>query len=467
MVRWLVFLSSLALVPGCFLDRSPIDVDERPDGQLPTADAGPRDAAVLEDATLPDPDAGCDPTAPPSCALDHRVECLGGRPVSTLCPFGCMAGACQVFIPSNVGGSIRMDAGDHPLTVAPGETLFFDTDTGEVINGGDTLRGSAVGEVLHAGIFYRKVDPADGAGLGVFVFGSLELPSNARVEVAGRRALVLLVGGDATIAGTIDVSSDGQAGGPGGGNGGDFESPGEGPGGGGGGTSNTWDGDDSGGGGGGFGSAGGIGGRGAGSPGVAHGQERLEPLIGGSGGGGGGDDDGGVGGGGGGAIQISCGGALVVSGTIDAGGGGGGGGRGATIDAGGGGGGGSGGAILLEARTVTVSGALAANGGAGGQGSRCNGGCSGSNSDDGGDGDAVTVPAICPPASDRGGTGGAGSDASGGPGMPGGHAQNGGGGGGGAGRIRLNARRTADVMVSRIPTPSRISIGAVTTAPPP
>jgi len=95
-----------------------------------------------------------------------------------------------------------------------------------------------------------------------------------------------------------------------------------------------------------------------------YGSEAIQPLIGGSGGGGGGGTStfgGAGGGGGGGAILIAASGTLTVSGQILADGGNGGGATGAGSP--GYGGGGSGGAIRLVATTVLGSGQLYARGG--------------------------------------------------------------------------------------------------------
>lgn len=450
------------LAQGCFLDRSPLpgpsgdaglDAGRVVDGgsmdaQVPVPDGGPSDGG--RDGGLPDTgvlDAGCGAIAP-SCDGDQRLVCIDGVIIPEICELGCTSGVCRRLVPSNVGEAVRMDAGSRALT---GTALVFNTDTGRITDGEAEVR--AEGEGVLADIAYVQVAGAgDGApGLGVFVVGSLNLPMDTTHRAEGGRAFVLLVAGDANIAGTIDVSSDGVEGGPGGSNGGG------GPGRGGNGQNADLTYTDSGAGGGGFGTAGGLGGpsgdRTPGAAGGTYGNDALIPLFGGSGGGRGGngrDGSGGAGGGGGGAIQISVGGTLTISGVIDAGGAGGAGGRLQALDAGAGGGGGSGGAILLEGLQVVVSGRLAVNGGGGGEGGRCSACCGfdcGSRAASGEPGDAYTVPAGGTGSSDSGGAGGTGSGVDGIPGA-GGEAQNGGGGGGGAGRIRINARTVGAVSIS-------------------
>jgi hypothetical protein len=238
---------------------------------------------------------------------------------------------------------------------------------------------------------------------GVLNYTTVNIPAGVTVTFAKNATntpVVMLVGGDATIAGTIDVSGtpgaatgaagDGNVGddgtpgtaGPGGFNGGQggrvdstvanrISQAGQGPGGAGpaaiymsGGTPLSC-----GGGGGGFGTAGALGHGTCGtvaSAGTSYGASGLLPLVGGSGGGGGAGGTvmrGAGGGAGGGAVLIAASGTLSVSGAIRANGGAGGTIAGAGV--GGAGGGGSGGAIRLIATTITGNGAISAAGGAG------------------------------------------------------------------------------------------------------
>jgi hypothetical protein len=148
-----------------------------------------------------------------------------------------------------------------------------------------------------------------------------------------------------------------------------------------------------------------------------YGTPELMPLLGGSSGGGAP-----YGGSGGGAIQIVAGSSITVRtfGSINAGGGG-------YV------GGGSGGAILLEAPTVSILGAVAANGGAG---------QTASNNNEGLDATPDDQPAM------GGGNGSAGALINGSDGVSGFAA-----GGGGAGRIRINTV-TGAATVTGIISPS-------------
>jgi len=243
---------------------------------------------------------------------------------------------------------------------------------------------------------------------GVFNFTSVNIPAGVTVRFERNTLntpVRILVSGNATIDGVIDLSGQPSApvgtagdgviaddglpglGGPGGFDGGRGGEPGtsgfagaQGIGPGGGFPSLwqiTWSGVlyGCGGGGGGFGANGGIGRyfgpeisicnqSAAGGP--AYGNERLAPLIGGAGGGGaagGGSFAGSGGGGGGGAILLAVSGTLAVNGSIRANGGN----AGAAAGAGTGGmgGGGAGGGIRLIATTLSGNGAITATGGKG------------------------------------------------------------------------------------------------------
>lgn len=306
--------------------------------------------------------------------------------------------------------------------------------------------------------------------LRVVNLSGLRVAAGAKLTVTGTLAVLFLVHGDVTVAGTIDGSalppaqlqiaapgaesllcnapilSLGSAG-----------------------MKGTDDKDaGGGGGGGGFGEAGGNGGDGfgrrlKGAKGAKSNDYR--PLRGGCSGGRGGDNeddesnDAGLPGGGGGGLAISARGMISVTGTILANGASG---RGGASMAAGGGGGGSGGTIALDGARVGLAptAALCANGGGGGEGSggaignsgqlvnctigQTGGGATGSEiGGDGGAGGAVMQPS--------------GSNANNGAnamGLEGG----GGGGGGGVGWILLRARspgglNNTSVVVSPEPTP--------------
>lgn len=232
---------------------------------------------------------------------------------------------------------------------------------------------------------------------GVLNYTSINIPTGVTVTFRKNTTntpVVLLVSGDATIAGTIDVrgktsadvgaggsgsvGDDGApgSGGPGGYSGGrgglsdanPLGGAGAGPGGGRGGVkacNNTYP---LGGGGAGHAGAGDEGYSnycgGAGNAGIAYGSAALLPLVGGSGGGGGAGGSsfaGSGGGGGGGALLIAASGTVNVTGTIAGNGGAGGNSSGAGCGITGGGG--SGGAIRLIATTIAGNGVISAVGG--------------------------------------------------------------------------------------------------------
>lgn len=237
---------------------------------------------------------------------------------------------------------------------------------------------------------------------GIFNYTSLNIPTGViitYIKNAANTPVTILVSGDATIAGTIDVSAtnptnsltDGGVAGPGGYNGGLGGSPGGnsagwvagytglnigraglGPGGGAPGAVSSsnfyWSGFKLAvGGGGAYGTAPPpTGGNCPTTPGTVYGNPTLIPLIGGSGGGGGAGGTvmpGSGGGGGGGAILIAASGTLSVTGSILANGGAPGSPGAAYTGRGSYGGGGSGGAIRLIATLVSGNGVISAAGG--------------------------------------------------------------------------------------------------------
>jgi hypothetical protein len=224
---------------------------------------------------------------------------------------------------------------------------------------------------------------------GIFNFTTVNIASGvtvAFIKNSKNTPVVILASGNVTISGTININgTNGSyitpgAGGAGGYDGGQGAPPkqygqrGSGPGGGSGGAPkmNSASGGGSGGGGGSSGS-GGVGNSAytdspGGAGGIAYGNDKIIPTIGGSGGGGGGGTtawSGGAGGGGGGAIVIASSGTIIINGAITANGG-------AGVNGehgdGGGGGGGSGGSIRLIANTISGTGSFYANGGSGGAG---------------------------------------------------------------------------------------------------
>lgn len=497
LVRALATIACCAIV-GCALDTDglravdagTVDSGGRLDGGA--GDSGivdSADARVGLDAGPPDAgrpmDAGpaCRPGDPPVCVGDTLRRCVVGDIRDEACALGCadgMPAQCRALDPSSVGGRVWIGAGTASVdtaAMADCPVWTFDTDSGAIHAASASgtacpdIRAAGSGDV--GGIFFSSfAAPAGGAALGVFVMRTLTVASGTRVLATGSQALVLLVGGDAIVAGEIVVAADvtGDGPGPGGASGGrGGGSGGGGPCGGGGGDDHSfWD--DGGGGGGGNATRGGNGGNSGAGGGGPCGDPTIVPLVGGSGGGAGGDGNGGDGGDGGGALQISAGSSLSLGATarIDAGGGGGQGGAGGTVDSGAGGGGGAGGAILLEAPSVRIDGmaVLGANGGSGGHGSTCRSLCGG-RGDNGTRGGLTVVPAAGTGDSGSGGGGGAGSNADGAP-ANGGGSENGGGGGGGAGRIRINTRLGTETFAATF-YPSVASgsttVGAIATTP--
>jgi hypothetical protein len=253
-------------------------------------------------------------------------------------------------------------------TVTTASTLALVVDCDAKI----TLGGGSLGPVT---ICNQQIQPmlmsqrGGGPEVVVFPMRSLRVDMGKKLSFGGPRPVVLAVGGDAEIAGELDVSAAGVTPGAGGsfacgaGQGGDGVID---------------DGEDTsgGGGGGGFGTPGAAGGDSnsgtiaRGGPGGTAMASALSPLRGGCTGGAGakgGNGDGGPPGAGGGALQLSVSGTLRVSGAVAAAGGGG---RSHDEYGDGGGGGGSGGALLLEATRLELiaGGWLTANGGGGGQG---------------------------------------------------------------------------------------------------
>ncbi len=328
----------------------------------------------------------------PYCDADGRTlhTCLpdgsGPNPaLDVVCGYICEAAACVAATNVSDAEMGACDGAAPPLVPAAGDTVTFtsngiecSTDCGD----GSTLIPSVDGPT-----------PADPVRVCV---SDLDLDGSITIVPDGSeaRGLILLVDGNAVLAGGIDFSGAdgtdgtgsglaGGAAGPGGFAGADGCGanacdglPGFGAGGGGGGLRI---GNQAGAGGGaGYGGLGGDGGDGNGDGDGGTGGSTypaaapwLVPLVGGSGGGSGGDGQGGggsgPGGGGGGALQITARGDIDVSGTLSAIGGQGGepgGNHGA-------GGGGSGGGVFLEARSVSLTGAVLVDGGPGGDNSGC------------------------------------------------------------------------------------------------
>lgn len=378
------------------LPASSITIDLHGGGNCSTNDGMP-DGGEIDAAVIPDADRSCGWNVEPT----NYAPCAPGFPPAT-----------------------------GPFDIIDTQVVNTDTEVGKFHSVVYQLTGEVL--LIHATSF--SMTPTSG------------------LIVIGTRPLLLVVDGDATIAGSINLSAaasppdcpitpadDGSASGPGGAGAG-FATPG-GAGGNNGDTATV------------VGPAGG---------GVI-GNALLSPLRPGCAGGRGGraaGSPGGGGGNGGGGLEISSNAMLTIHGTITSGGGGGNAGMPQTLlrtpfameAATGGGGGGAGGAILLEAAQIDLAGAMiCAAGGGGGEG-----------------GDPVTpsvggTQAACGGgpggAASVGGDGGSGGDGTTAPGAGGtgrknlsGASTGGGGGGGSPGRIRVHGPRTGAATI--VPAPA-------------
>lgn len=417
-------------------------------------------------------DNGAPCNEPSRCAVGGTCQdgtCLGG---ADACPLGCNTSAqpvrCNHLEVSNLGQVPLCQVGLPNFQVAPGVTVTFDTQAGQI--GGQNVTNF---------VAVPQSDP-DAPEMGVFAFNSFSLPATSVIRAQGSRALVILSCGPVDIQGEIRATGSGRTPGPGGFPGAAAASgsvnAGQGYESGAGGAGRRENRDpyrQSGGGGGGFGASGGKGGDGVdgndhlagGSAGQPNGTPELVPLLGGSGGGGGGSfATSAPGGGGGGAVQVSSESTITIGpqGGIWVGGGGGG--LSSANNYGAGGGGGAGGGILLEAALVDVQGTLAANGGGGGGGrteytpwgqycpsNTPQPGQGGLFSDQRAQGGADCSGTGTAPDAGEGGDGGASVFFAGDGGQDGRAA---GGGAGGVGRIRINSRNGTQTNLTGTSSPS-------------
>jgi hypothetical protein len=406
----------------------------------PTLGSGARTDAsgdvAIEDAPADAiPDANACAGASAECLGDVLRTCSGAgmQPVDATCVWGCGGTPtphCLELVPA--GGAVTSldlasTAGLADITLNM-PLILIDTDTGRIgTQANPTLiRGGGNGIVNGIDFVVRN-------NIAVFRFQSLTITNTVAPIASHAVALVSL--GDISVSSTVFVQSGCANGGGlvGGYAGGNQNADGSGPGGGPGpgGASGT------GGAGGSYGGTGGRGGNG-GIPAPTYGMANSPSLVGGSGGGGGG---GAAGGAGGGAIQLVSNTQITISGGINAGGCGG---HSSMSNANGGGGGGAGGTILLEAPTISISGALAVNGGGGGA-------VGGS-----GTGSAGTLDRVAA-VGDAGGIANGGAGAAGA--MPDGingatSGPRGGGGGGAIGRIRINTKSGTAALAAAVLSPA-------------
>ncbi|MBN1656541.1 MAG: C-type lectin domain-containing protein [Deltaproteobacteria bacterium] len=363
---------------GCGFEDSQEDRDD--DGTPNCNDACP------DDPEKTDPGAcGCGKAEDGSSDSDGdgTADCLDGCPVNALSTdygSGCGLG----YLPANIDVA-ALDPGQAD------ETTTFDCaavlDTSDTPSFTTWCSGNKPQITLHA--------QSEGPELAVVAMRDLNIPDGGVLRIRGSRPAVLVVFGDATVAGLIDTSADNTTAHAGGNYNCNAVSP----------TSQGGDvadcGDETGGGGGGgYGTTGGLGGRGddcsGGSGGNTRGTPNLIPLIGGCPGGFGGGCTSNGRGAGGGALQLSVGGTLTLSGTLRANGGNG---PNRCINFHGGGGGGSGGAIRVEAGNLIDSATIEVNGGNGGSSNGSSGNYSGgqgstSSGENGGNGNPATEPSI-------------------------------------------------------------------------
>ncbi|HUH05817.1 MAG TPA: hypothetical protein VML75_27700, partial [Kofleriaceae bacterium] len=247
----------------------------------PDAANQPDAAPGTPDAPVGEPDAA--PNAPDAMPMDD-------------------AGPIIVdFVPTNIPSSALTSA-TNALTLQSGDgEVEINADTGAI------TRLSDFADLHPLGVGFTRINQPGHPDVGVLSMTGLTIEAGVTVRVVGSAALAMAIKGNATIAGTIDVSAGrgaNDAAGPGGYRGGSSSAcDGAGAGGGGGGQTGS----DVGGGGGGYlasgGAGGGRGSTGGGAAGGAYGAV-LIPLVGGSGGGcGGGSSPRARGGGGGGGLQ--------------------------------------------------------------------------------------------------------------------------------------------------------------------
>jgi hypothetical protein len=150
--------------------------------------------------------------------------CTGGTLAcgasETACPAGCsMNGTphCLVFAPVNAGAFVSADG---TQAVAVNGAYEIDVDTGAITlsGGGTPLRAAGAGIV--DGIRYEQ-----SGAYAIFSFTGLTVAAAAGLHLTGTRPTILIVDGDVTIDGLIDLSGGCANGtpscaGPGGGAGG-------------------------------------------------------------------------------------------------------------------------------------------------------------------------------------------------------------------------------------------------------
>lgn len=368
----------------------------------------------------------CQRTASPlSCSATSSTSCqtvpdAEGTRCAQVAGGVCLQGACRPWLdlapaPTN----LRVNATTAPYPTA--DWALASPDGGAC----DTVISTtgALPTVTAGGCGSPLITATiDDAGVAVMSMTGLTIAPEARLHFIGARPAQLLVLGDADVRGVLSVAPTvaGQA--PAGSNPPSCT------------TAQSGASPKAGGGGGGYGGVGGTGGENGGAGGAANATSSILLRGGCNGGNGAGNLAGGLGGG---ALQLIVNGTLTLRGVATASGGGG---AAGTVDGEGGGGGGSGGTVILEARSIDLTGgAVTANGGGGGEG-----GDTGETSAPGAPGSftSSTPTAAADDAASQAGVGGQGGANDQPGGTNGGNAsasRGGGGGGGGTGAVFVRA----------------------------
>lgn len=194
--RGVALAACAAAVAGCFDFGS---LKPKGDAGTGTDDAG--DGEVTE--TCAEKTYACD-------GDELVTTCVDGSqtPTREKCAIDCNAAAtvCEAIVPSFINESHHDWAvlGEYELVVSGTATLS--TETGTVTEDGKDID-----------LEFKIEDQDDGAPkLAVFRLGRLEVKAGATLRIVGKHAVALVVRGNATIDGTIDVSADEVTGGPGG-----------------------------------------------------------------------------------------------------------------------------------------------------------------------------------------------------------------------------------------------------------
>ncbi len=199
----------VVVVASCYRANAPAGAPCSADGECPIPMVCVASTCTTNgaDGGQPTYDAAATPSDAPSdltceCSGSATLTCSDGSttPCSISCADAGSAGPahCTTLTPSN---NVSTDLLTGTAAIAISNLTVFDTDTG-VITGG-LLRGAGSGVI--AGVAYSQTTSANHS-LGVFAFEALTVASGATIRFNGARAAVFLVGGQAIISGTVDLS---------------------------------------------------------------------------------------------------------------------------------------------------------------------------------------------------------------------------------------------------------------------